>query len=78
MQNQLNQEQRFFCIAVKKPVISDPPEPFGQNMLHDQMQKVLAFEGAISCLAGLAFSIFKRDPAVLIGNDIFLTDHAPV
>ena len=78
MQNQLDQSQQFFCIPVKKPIVPDPPEPFGQHMLHDQMQKVLAVEGPISCIAGLAFSIFKRDPAVLIGNDIFLADHAPV
>jgi len=61
----------FFCIAVEKPIVPDPSEPFGQHMLHDQMQEVLPFKGAITYVAGLAFNILKSHSAVLIGNDIF-------
>ena len=63
---------------MKKPIVPDPPKPLGQHMMHDQMQKVFAVKGAITSIPGFAFSIFKRDPAILIGNDIFLVDHAPV
>ncbi|GAJ20298.1 unnamed protein product, partial [marine sediment metagenome] len=31
-------------------------------MLHDQVQKTLAFDGAISCISGLAFNILKSYP----------------
>ncbi len=63
---------------MKKPVIPDPPESFGQKVLHDQMQKVLTFKASMSGFAGLAFNIFKGHPAVLIGNDIFFAEHAAV
>ncbi len=78
MQNQLYQKQLFFCITMNKPIVSDPSQPFGQNMLHDQVQKIHPFESAISYIAGLAFNILKSYLALLIGNDIFFTDNTPV
>jgi hypothetical protein len=47
-------------------------------MLHDQVQKVLPFEGAISGIAGFAFNILESYLTILIGNDIFFTDNTPV
>jgi len=78
MQNQLYQKQHFFCITMKKPIVSDPAKPFGQNMLHDQMQKILSFEDAISCISGLAFNVLKSYPTILIGNNIFFADNTAV
>jgi len=78
MQNQLNQKQQFLSIAVKKSIIPDPAQSFRQHMLHDQMQEIFPFKGSISRIAALAFNIFKRDPAVLIGNDIFFADNTTV
>ncbi len=66
MQNQLYQKQHFFCITMKEPIVPNPSEPFGEDMLHDQVQKILPFEGAISCIAGFAFNILKSYLAILI------------
>ncbi len=65
-QNQLHNEQQSFCIAVKKPIVSDPPKPLGQDMLQDEKQKIFPLEGAISRLAGFVFNILKGDLAILI------------
>jgi len=78
MQNQLHQRQQFLCITMKKPIVPDPPKPFGQHMLHDQAQKILSFEGAILCIAGFAFNILKGYLAILIGNNIFFTDNTTI
>ena len=56
---------------MKKPIVSDPSKSFGQNVLHDQLQKSFPFKSAVLRIPGLAFNILKSNPAVLIGNDIF-------
>ena len=78
MQDQLNQMQQLFGVAVQKPEIPYPAEPFGENMLEDELQKVLPFTCTIAGFAGFAFRISERNPAVLIGNDIVFTDDAAV
>ncbi len=78
MQNQLHQTQQFFCIAMEKAKVAHPPESFGENVLQNELQKIFAFEGAITNTAGPAFSILESDPTVLVGNDIFFAYHAPV
>jgi hypothetical protein len=70
--------QQFFRIAMKKPEVAHPSKSFGENMLQDELHEVLAFEGSMANFAGLAFRILESHPAVLIGNDIFFTDYAPV
>jgi hypothetical protein len=70
--------QQFFRIAMKKSEVAHPSKSFWENMLQDKLKKVLAFEGAMADFAGLAFRILESNPAVLIGNDIFFTDYAPV
>ena len=85
--DQLHQLQQLFRIAMKKPVIAHPSKALGQNMPQYELQKVLAGKGTIAGVAGLAFGILacaqrasrsERDLAVLIGHDVFFTDHAPV
>jgi len=49
-QNQLHYDQQFLCIAMKKPIVSDPPKSLGQNMLQDEKQKIFTLEGSISRL----------------------------
>ena len=78
VQDQLNQVQQLFGIAVQKPEIPYPAKPFRENMLEDKLQKILSFKCAITGFAGFAFRIPERYPAVLIGNDIVFTDDAPV
>ena len=36
VQNQLNQKQQLFGVAVQKTVVSDPAKAFWQNMLQDK------------------------------------------
>jgi hypothetical protein len=78
VQNQLNEQQQFFGITMKEAIVSDSPEPFGQNMQDDQIQKILAALGAIACIAGFAINIRESYLAILIGNNVFFTDHAAV
>ena len=78
MQDQLHQLQQFFRVTAKKAVIPHPSKAPGQDMLQYESQKVLSGKGAIADLAGVAFRIFESDPAVLIGDDVFFADHAPV
>ena len=63
---------------MKKAIVSNPSEPFGQHMLDDQVQKIFTFKGTISCIGGLAFNILKSYLAILIWNDIFSTDNAAI
>jgi hypothetical protein len=65
-QNQLHNEQQFLCVAMKKPIVSDPPKPLGQDMLQDEKQKVFSFEGAISSFTGFAFDVLKSNLAILV------------
>jgi len=51
---------------MKETKVSDPSKSFGEHMLHDQMQKVLAFKGTVARIAGFAFNILKSYPAILI------------
>lgn len=63
---------------MKEPVVSNSPEPFGQDMLQDQVQKVLPFEGSMAGFSGTAFNILESHPAILVGNDILFADNPPV
>ena len=78
VQDQLDQKQQLFCVAMQKPEISGSSKSFGKNMLQDKMQKVLPVQGTIADLSGFAFCVPESYPAILIGNDIFFTDDAPV
>ena len=78
MQNHLNQLQNFFSIAVQKAIVSDPTKPFWQNMLQNEPEKVFAFGHTVAGFAAAAFNVFKGDASVLVGDDIFFTDDAPV
>ena len=47
-------------------------------MLQNQPKKVLALEGAVSSLTGLAVYVLEGHLTVVIGNDVVFTNHAPV
>ena len=63
---------------MQEAVVSDPVKAFGQNMLQNKPQEVVAFEGTVERFAGTAFDVFEGDIAVLIGDDALFTDDAPV
>ena len=58
-------------------VVSHPAEPFGENMLHNEVQKVLSIQRSIAYRLRFAFNVAERDLTVLVGNDILFTDHTP-
>ena len=78
LQDQLNQRQQFLGVAMQKAIVSGAAKGFGQNMLQDKPQEVLAFSAAVTGMAGTGFDIFESDFALLIGDDIVLTDDASV
>jgi hypothetical protein len=78
LQNELNQGQQLLCVAVQEAVVSDPAKAFGQNMLQDKPQEIVAFEGTVERFAGTALDVLEGDLAVLIGDDALFTDDAPV
>ena len=47
-------------------------------MLQHQPKEVLALEGAVSGLPGVAVDILEGHFAIVIGNDVVFTDHATV
>jgi len=78
LQDQLNQGQELFGIAMQKAIVSSPTEAFWQNMLQDKPQEVFGLAGAVKGFAGTAFDVFKGNVAVSIGDDIVFGDDAPV
>ena len=78
LQNHLNQSQKLFGIAVQEAIVSESAKPLGQDMLHNEPKKVLAFGATVAGFAGTGFDIFKSDVSVFIGDDIIFTDDAPV
>ena len=63
---------------MQKAIVSDPTKPLWQNMLHNEPEKVFAFDCTAAGFAAAAFDVFKCDVAILVGDDIFFTDDAPV
>ena len=63
---------------MEKAIVSDPAKAFGQNMLQDKPHKVVAFEGTVERFTGTGLDVLKGDLAVLMGDDVVLTDDTPV
>ena len=63
---------------MQKAIISDTAKAFWQNMLQNEPEKVFSFGRTVACFAATAFDVFKCDVAILVGDDIFFTDDAPV
>ena len=63
---------------MQKAIVSGAAKGFGQNMLQDKPQEVLAFSAAVTGMAGTGFDICESDFAILIGDDIVFTDDASV
>lgn len=78
LQDQLNQGQQLLCVAVQEAAVSAPAKAFGQNMLQNKPQEVVAFESTVERFAGTALEVFEGDIAVLIGDDALFADDAPV
>ena len=78
MQNELNKREEFLGITVKKAVVSYSPEPFWQHMLYDEMQELFPRECAEFCVTSLALNVLECDLAVVIRNNILLTDYTTV
>jgi len=78
LQNQLNQGQEPFGVAVEEAIVPSPTEAFGQNMLQDKPQEVFPLESAVKGFAGTAFDVLECDIAISIGNNVVLSDDAPV
>lgn len=74
VQDQLDQKQQLFCVAMQKTEISGSSKSFGKNMLQDKMQKGLPVQGTIADLSGFAFCVPESYPAILIDNDVVFTD----
>ena len=78
LQSELYQSQQFPGIAMQEPIIPDPAKALGQDMLQYQPQEVLTLERAVPGLTGFAVNVLEGHLAVVIGNDVFFTDHATV
>jgi LAS superfamily LD-carboxypeptidase LdcB len=63
---------------MQETIISDPAKAFGQDMLQDKPQEVVAFEGTVEHFTGTALDVSEGDLAVLMGDDVVLTDDTPV
>ena len=78
MQNELDKREQFLGITMKKAVVPHSPKPFWQHMLHDEVQELFPREFAKFCRLGLAIDVLECDLPILVGNNIFLTDHSSV
>jgi hypothetical protein len=76
MQNQLDQRQELFCIAVQKAIVSHSAKALGEDMLYDQVNEILAGQSSVFYGLGLAFDIPKSNLAVCVGDDVLFGDHA--
>ena len=63
---------------MQEAVVSNPAKAFGQNMLQNKPQEVVAFDGAVERFVGTALDVFEGDISVLIGDDALFADDAPV
>ena len=59
-------------------VVSHPTESFGENVLHNEVQKVLSIKRFIAHSFCFAFNVAEGDLTVLVGNDILFTDDTPI
>ena len=75
MQDELDKREQLLGITMKKPIVPDSPKPFWQHMSPDEMQKLFARECAEFCRTGIAINVLECDLPILVGNNIFLTDH---
>ncbi len=58
--------------------VAGAAKTFGQDVLQDQAQECHAAHAALFDPSGLAVPVAERHPAIVVGQDIFLPDHAPV
>ena len=63
---------------MQKSIVAHPPEPSAQHVLQDQPQELGTGECASSGLSGLGVDIAERDVAIVVGDDIPLSDHASI
>ena len=63
---------------MKESIVSDSAKPFGQYMLHDEVQEIFPVEGSISCLFATAVDILESHLTILIGNNISFTDDTTI
>ena len=63
---------------MQKSVVSHSAEAFGQYMLQDQMNEILAGQSTVFYGLGLAVNIPKSNLAAFIGDDVLFADHALV
>lgn len=78
LQDQLNQGQQLLGFAMQEAIVSEPAKAFGQDMLQDKPNEVMAFDGAVEGFAATALDISEGDVAILIGDYIAFTDDASV
>ncbi len=69
-------DQRL-AVAVQKPIIARPAEPFGQDVLEQQPKKLRARQGAGFDLAGV-LGVTKGHLAVLTAENILLLQHPAI
>jgi hypothetical protein len=77
-QDPLDQAEQLFGPAVQEAIVSDPAKAFGQDMLQDQPHEVMAPQGAVKGFTAAALDVAEGDLALLMGDDLALTDDAPV
>jgi hypothetical protein len=78
LQNQLRQKEQFFCVSMEKSIVPDPAKPFGQHMLHEKAQEVLAFERAPAGLTAAAFDVLESHLDVFVGEDVFFAEDSAI
>lgn len=78
LKNALNHFQYAFCVAVKKPVISDSTKPLGQCMLQNKPKKHFTFDSSSLENAGTAFLVAEGDVSAVILDDVVFSNHASI
>ena len=63
---------------MQKAEVARPSETFGQHILQDQPEEILAGHGSVFHPPGLGVAIAEAHLAVITGDDVFLADHTPV
>jgi hypothetical protein len=79
VKNQLDPDQRFLCISMVKPIVTDSAEAFGKNMLQNEEKKIRRRKGARFTELCSGFRIFERNVSIgIIKGILFLSFMNPI
>jgi len=77
-QHQLKEPDQLFTARMQKPVTAGPAESPWQDVLHEQVEKLLPGNGSGPAGSGFGVKIPVGDHPVFILQDILFTDDTPI